>query len=141
MMPYTEPSDDEVAAVLTRVRRIAIVGLSDKPHRPSHQVAEYLVRAGYEIIPVNPTIESALGVPAVASLAELPGPVDMICVFRRSEETADVAREAVAAKTGAQVFWLQQRIFSEEAAAIANDAGMMVVMDRCAKIEHARLLG
>ena len=120
-------------------KKIAIVGLSNKPDRDSYKVAKYLQEAGYEIIPVNPVVDEVLGVKAVRSLEELPTSVDLIDVFRRSEETVPVAKMAV--KTGAKVFWLQLGIENEEAERIAREGGMEVVMNRCIKIEHARLIG
>lgn len=94
--------------------------------------------AGYEIIPVNPTITESLGQKAYPSLKEIPGQVDIVNVFRRSEDTVEPAREAVA--IGAKVLWLQLGIANEEAFQIADQAGLKVVMDRCIKVEHARLL-
>jgi uncharacterized protein len=135
----TNPSDSEIKALLERYRRIAVVGLSDKPDRPSHGVAAYLQRAGYEIVPVNPTIKEALGVPAVASLGEVPAPVEIVDVFRRSEDVPPVVDDAIAA--GAKVLWMQLGIVNEAAAARARGAGLTVIQDRCLKVEHARLLG
>lgn len=132
-------SDEEIRKILTETKKIAIVGLSNKPDRDSYKVAKYLQEAGYEIIPVNPVVDEVLGVKAVRSLEELPTSVDLIDVFRRSEETVPVAKMAV--KTGAKVFWLQLGIENEEAERIAREGGMEVVMNRCIKIEHARLIG
>ncbi len=124
---------DVIDTILDRTRRIAIVGLSDRPDRESHGVAAVLQARGYEIIPVNPTIESALGVPAVASLADIEGPVDLVDVFRRAEHLPGVAREAAA--IGAPALWNQLGLSSDEARAIAQDAGMDYVEDRCLKVE------
>lgn len=132
-------NDEEIRKILTETKKIAIVGLSNKPDRDSYKVAKYLQEAGYEIIPVNPVVDEVLGVKAVRSLEELPTSVDLIDVFRRSEETVPVAKMAV--KTGAKVFWLQLGIENEEAERIAREGGMEVVMNRCIKIEHARLIG
>jgi uncharacterized protein len=133
------PTDDELRALLTKYRRIAVVGLSTKPDRPSHGVAAYLQRAGYEITPVNPTIDEALGVPAVGSLRDLAQPPEIVDVFRRAEDVPPVVDDAVA--SGAKVLWLQQGIVNDAAAERAMAAGMTVVQDRCLKVEHARLLG
>jgi uncharacterized protein len=133
------PTDDEVRALLERYTRIAVVGLSNRPDRPSHGVAAYLQRAGYEITPVNPTIEEALGVRAVDSLSEAPQPVEIVDVFRRAEDVPPVVDDAIAA--GARVLWLQLGIVNEAAALTARAAGITVIQDRCIKIEHARLLG
>ena len=132
------PSDAEVRDLLQRYRRVAVVGLSDKPDRPSHGVAAYLQRAGYDITPVNPTVEEALGVKAVDSLAEVEQPVEIVDVFRRAEDVPPVVEDAIAA--GAKVVWLQLGIVNEEAAAKARDAGLTVIQDRCLKVEHARLM-
>ena len=133
------PSDTEVRDLLQRYRRIAVVGLSDKPDRPSHGVAAYLQRAGYAITPVNPMIDEALGVRAVDSLSEVEQPIEIVDVFRRSEDVPPVVEDAIAA--GAKVLWLQLGIVNETAAQRAQEAGMTVIQDLCLKVEHARLLG
>jgi len=133
------PSDSEVRDLLQRYRRIAVVGLSDKPDRPSHGVAAYLQRAGYAITPVNPMIDEALGVRAVDALSQIEQPVEIVDVFRRSEDVPPVVEDAIAA--GAKVLWLQLGIVNETAAQRAREAGMTVIQDLCLKVEHARLLG
>jgi uncharacterized protein len=133
------PGDDEIRDILRRYRKVAVVGLSDKPNRPSHGVAAYLQRAGYDITPVNPTIEKALGVAATDSLAQVEQPVEIVDVFRRAEDVPPVVDDAIAA--GAKVVWLQLGIVHEEATEKARAAGITVVQDRCIKVEHARLLG
>jgi predicted CoA-binding protein len=137
-MAYQHPSDQEIANILKTCKRIAVVGLSNKPDRASYQVAKYMQEAGYEIIPVNPVVDEVLGMKAVKSLSDLDGEVDIINVFRRSEETVPVA--LAAARTNAKVFWLQLGIINEEAGEIAAKAGMKVVMDKCIKVEHHRLM-
>lgn len=137
-MKLTNVNDQELKQILAESKRIAVVGLSNKPERTSYQVAKYMQEAGYEIIPVNPTITESLGQKAYPSLKEIPGQVDIVNVFRRSEDTVEPAREAVA--IGAKVLWLQLGIANEEAFRIADQAGLKVVMDRCIKVEHARLL-
>lgn len=137
-MKLTNVNDQELKQILAESKRIAVVGLSNKPERTSYQVAKYMQEAGYEIIPVNPTITESLGQKAYPSLKEIPGQVDIVNVFRRSEDTVGPAREAVA--IGAKVLWLQLGIANEEAFRIADQAGLKVVMDRCIKVEHARLL-
>ena len=119
-----------------------MLGASSNPMRPSNDVFRYLVAAGYEVVPVSPTDTEVEGVRAHPTLAEAvaaPGPFDIVDVFRRPEFCPDHAREAVAA--GARCLWLQLGIVSAEAARIALDGGLSVVMDRCTKIEHARLVG
>ncbi|QOV92557.1 CoA-binding protein [Humisphaera borealis] len=117
-------------------KRIAVVGLSDDPYRASHDVASYMASAGYEIVPVNPTLGEVMGRRAYASLAEVPGPIDLVNVFRRPEHCADVVRHAIAA--GAKGVWLQQGIVSVEARRLAVEAGIDFVQDRCLKVEHMR---
>ena len=131
------PSDAEIKALLTRHRRIAVVGLSDRPDRPSYGVAEYLRAAGYEIAPVNPQIDSWEGLEAVDTLQELPPPVEIVDVFRRAESVPEVVDDAIAA--GAKVVWLQLGIVNEAAAQKARDAGLTVIQDLCLKVEHRRL--
>jgi predicted CoA-binding protein len=133
-------SDAEARAVLASARRIALVGASSKRHRPSYGVFEYLVEQGYECVPVNPHEHEVLGVPAFATLVEAveaTGPVDIVDVFRRSEECVPHALEAV--EVGARCLWLQLGVVNWEAAQIASAAGLGVVMDRCTAIEHRRL--
>lgn len=128
--------------VLESARRIAIVGASPSPARPSHEVMAYLLRHGYDCVPVNPRASVVLGVPAFPTLAEAVaagGPFDIVDVFRRSEACAPHAAEAVA--TGARCLWLQLGVVSWEAARIAHAGGLLVVMDRCTAIEHAALRG
>ncbi len=132
-------SDEEARVVLLAARRIAVVGASSKPHRPSFGVFQYLVDQGYEVVPVNPFEREVLGVPAFASVAqavEATGPVDIVDVFRRSEECVPHASEAVA--VGAGCLWLQLGVVNWEAARIASEGGLGVVMDRCTAIEHRK---
>ena len=124
-----------ISHLLQRTRTIAVVGISDRPDRPSHFVSQYMQQAGYRIIPVNPRYDTVLGVPCWPDLASIPESVDMVNVFRPSADTPQIARQAVA--IGAQSLWLQQGIFNAEAEKIALDAGLQVVMDRCLKVEHA----
>jgi uncharacterized protein len=132
------PADDEIRDILTSVKTIAVVGRSPKPDRPSHGVAAFLKRRGYRVIPVNPgqAGQMALGETVVASLAEA-GPVDMVDIFRRSEEAGAVADEAV--RLGAKVVWMQLGVVDPAAANRARAAGVRVVMDRCPAIEIPRL--
>lgn len=126
--------------VLRATRRIAVVGASSDPSRPSFSVFRYLVHQGFECVPVNPNERSILGIQAFRDLAEAveaTGPFDMVDVFRRSELCVPHAREAVAA--GARCLWLQLGVVDWEAARIAADGGLSVVMDRCTAIEWRRL--
>lgn len=131
-------TDAEIRDILTRVKTIAVVGWSPKPDRPSHGVAAFLKRRGYRVIPVNPgqAGQSALGETVVATLEEA-GPVDMVDIFRRSEEAGAVADEAV--RLGAKVVWMQLGVVDEAAAERARAAGVQVVMNRCPAIEVPRL--
>jgi predicted CoA-binding protein len=136
---FQNPSDERRRQLLEEAKTIAVVGLSNKPERTSHMVAAAMQYAGYRIIPVNPTIagETVLGEKAVASLSEIDEPVDIVNVFRRSEDVPPVAEEAVKLKPKA--LWLQQGIVNEEAAALAKQHGIEVIMDLCIKVDHALL--
>ena len=132
--------DDQIAAILNATRRIAVVGASASEDRPSFGVFRFLVQEGFDCVPVNPNERSVLGIPAFGSLrdaAEATGPFDMVDVFRRSELVVPHAREAV--EIGARCLWLQLGVVSWEAAQIATDAGLAVVMDRCTAIEWRRV--
>ncbi|EFM12901.1 CoA-binding domain protein [Paenibacillus curdlanolyticus YK9] len=137
-MAYTHPSRDEIRTILEQSNTIAVVGLSDKPDRTSYMVSEAMQAKGYRIIPVNPNAQTILGEKCYPSLADIPEPVDIVNVFRRSEHTPPVAEEAVA--IGAKVLWLQLGIANEEAAAIATAGGVTIIMDRCIKVEDSILL-
>jgi len=133
---------DDIAGlrrILTRSSAIAVVGLSANWYRPSFFAAKYLQEHGFRIIPVNPNYREILGEPAFPTLAAIPGAVDVVDCFRGADEIPAIAREAVA--IGAKVLWMQLGIRSAEAAAIATEGRLDVVMDRCMKIEHARIMG
>jgi predicted CoA-binding protein len=133
---------DDVAGlgrILAQSRTIAVVGLSANWYRPSYFAAKYLQEHGYRVIPVNPSYAEVLGERCHPTVAAIPDPVDVVDVFRKPEEMVPLAREAVA--KGARVLWMQLGIRNDEAARIACEAGLDVVMDRCMKIEHARILG
>ncbi len=127
--------------ILHQHRRIAVVGLSAEWHRPSYFASKYMQQHGYTIFPVNPRYAGGevLGRPCVASLADLTEPVDMVDVFRRSEDVLPIAQQAIA--IGAKCLWQQIGVVNEEADALVRAAGLDSVMDRCVKIEHARLFG
>ena len=140
--PVAILGDEAIALVLRAARRIAVVGASSKPFRPSHDVMAYLLRQGYECVPVNPHERDVLGIRAFGSLreaADATGPFDIVDVFRRSGLCVPHAIEAV--ETGAGCLWLQLGVVDWEAARIATDGGLAVVMDRCTAIEHRRLRG
>ena len=134
-------TDEELRQLLLDTKVVAVVGLSANPDRPSNQVAWYLHHQGYRLFGVNPQCpdQEVFGVPVVASLDQVPEPIDIVDVFRRPEHTPDAARAAVAA--GARALWLQLGIRSPEARAIAGEADLAYVEDHCLKVDHARLLG
>jgi uncharacterized protein len=133
------PEDRELRALLGDVRTIAVVGLSSKPNRPSLEVARYLQEHGYRIVPVNPNETEVLGERAYASLADVPDRIDVVDVFRRADEAPAIARDAVAIE--ARVLWLQEGIVSDEAARIATEGGLEVIMGVCIRHVRARLMG
>ena len=132
------PNDRAIRQILETAKTIAVVGLSDKPDRDSYIVARYLQQRGYRIIPVNPTVSEVLGEKSYASVADIPEQVDIVDVFRKPDAVLPIAQEAIDA--GAGTLWLQLGVVNQEAADKAEAAGLQVVMDRCIKIEHARLL-
>jgi predicted CoA-binding protein len=129
------PPDAET--ILRRFRRIAVVGVSDRPERPSHYVAQYLIDAGYEVTPVNPQLPHVLGRPCYPDLAAVPTPVEVVDVFRRSELVPPIVDAAIA--IGARAVWMQDGVVHEAAAAKARAAGLLVVMDRCMLRDHGAL--
>jgi uncharacterized protein len=136
-MPHENPSDDELRALLTSARTIAVVGASSSPERPSHGIMKKLIAAGYEVIPVNPNEREVLGQRAYAALGDVKRPIDIVDVFRRPESTPELAEQAAAA--GAKVLWLQSGIVNEETAKRAREAGLTVVMDECIGVVHSLL--
>jgi uncharacterized protein len=141
MSGWEQPTAGQRLAILRRARTIAVVGASSNKARASNFVLTYLLSssADYEVWPVTPNETEILGVKAYPSLADLPGKPDIVDVFRRADQLPGVAREAVEA--GAGTFWMQLGLHSDEAAQIADDAGLDVVSNRCVKIEHARFNG
>jgi len=137
-MAFENPSREQIKALLQASQTVAVVGLSDKLDRVSYMVSEAMQKKGYRIIPVNPNATEILGETCYPSLSDIPEPVDIVNVFRKSELVIPVAEEAV--KIKAKAFWLQQGIFNEEAADIAKAGGLEVIMDRCIKVEDSILL-
>lgn len=129
------PSLEQMGEILKKAKRIAVVGLSNNPERTSYQVSKAMQDAGYEIIPVNPMIDEALGVKAVPSLKDIEGKVDIVNIFRRSEFLPEIAREFV--EIDADVFWAQQGVVNEEAYQFLKERGYTVIMDRCIKVIHS----
>lgn len=135
--------DDLIRDVLRESRRIAMVGASDNPARPSSIVFRYLKERGYEVFPVNPGRVGAemLGVPFYSALADIPGDIDMVDIFRAPEAVPAIVTEALALPQRPKVIWMQLTVISEEARAMAEAEGLTVIMDRCPKIEYGRLSG
>ncbi|MBP3039955.1 CoA-binding protein [Bacillaceae bacterium Marseille-Q3522] len=134
-MTIENPSRAEIGDILKKAKRIAVVGLSDKPEKTSYMIAKAMQDAGYEIIPVNPNATEVLGVKAVPSLLDVEGHVDIVNVFRRSEQLLPVAEDFL--KINADVFWAQLGLVNEEAYRLLKGKGYTVIMDRCIKVEHA----
>jgi hypothetical protein len=127
-------SEAEVIPRLLAANRIAVVGLSEEPSRPSFGIASYLLSAGKQVIPINPNLKRVLGLECYPSLEAVPGPIELVNVFRRPEHCADVVRSAIAVK--ARGVWLQSGIVNDEARALAAQAGIDFVQNRCIMVEH-----
>jgi len=123
--------------ILRECRTVAVVGVSPDSERPSHSVASYLSEHGYNVIPVNPRVKQVLGKVSYPDLSSIPEPVEVVDIFRRSEDVMPIVDEAI--RIGAKVVWMQEGVVNEEAAAKARDAGLLVVMDKCMRKEHLRL--
>jgi uncharacterized protein len=130
---------EQVRYVLGQYRTIAVVGLSPQWHRPSFFTAKYMQEHGYRIIPVNPKADYILGEPCYASLLDVPEPIGIVDVFRKTEDVPEIAQQAI--QVGAKVLWQQLGVLNHQAHEKAQAAGLTGVMDRCVKIEHARLFG
>lgn len=137
--PSRHLNDAEQRELLQNARVIAVVGFSDNPQRTSHRIGRFLQRAGYTVYPVNPTVSRIGDDVSYASLAEVPEPIDIVNVFRRSEHLTGVVKEAIAAGAGA--VWAQLGIEDEEAARLAAEAGIPMVMNSCIMVAHHRLIG
>jgi len=137
---HVNPDLREIRDLLQRADTVAVVGLSDRPYRTSHAIASALQGFGFKIFPVNPNLHgSVLGEKPYESVQDIPTPVDIVDVFRRSGKVMGVAEDAVAA--GARVLWMQSGVINEEAAAYAEEHGLTVVMDRCIKVDYATFVG
>ena len=128
--------EERIGRILAGSRTVAVVGISDNPDRPSHDVAKYLKDRGFRVIPVNPRVGEVLGEKSYGSLSEIPETVDLVDVFRRPEEVPPIAEEAV--RIGARFFWMQEGVVSERARDILEAAGIPWIMDRCVKKELAK---
>lgn len=129
-------SPEEIKAILRNYHVVAVVGLSPKPERPSFQVAQYLKKHGYRIVPVNPGQKEILGEKCYPSLKDIPFPIEVVDIFRNVEAIPGIVDEAIA--MGAKVVWMQQGLAEPDSARKAREAGLKVVMDRCMKIDHAQ---
>lgn len=134
---HENPSDEKLREILVETKTVAMVGASSNPERTSHGIMKYLLDAGYRVIPVNPKETEILGQKAYAALADIPDKIDVVDVFRRSEDTPGIADEAIA--IGAKVLWLQLGVTSEDAATRAKNAGLVVIMDKCMGATHRHL--
>jgi hypothetical protein len=128
----------EIGQLLKEYHTIAVVGLSPKENRPSHQVAAYLIGVGYRVIPVNPGQSKILGRTCYPDLLAIPEPVEIVDIFRRPEEVGPIVEQAI--EIGAKVVWMQEGIVNQAAAAMARAAGLKVIMDRCLKVDHENLV-
>ena len=124
--------------IFTETRTIAVVGMSPKATRPSHQVTRYMIEHGYEIFPVNPGQETILGLTCYPDLKAVPVPIDLVDIFRKPNDVPEVVDSAI--DIGAKIIWMQQGIVHEASAAKARGAGLVVVMDRCFKVDHQQLM-
>jgi predicted CoA-binding protein len=136
-MATQDEADKTAYEILSKYHVIAVVGCSRNEGKPSHDVPEYMQSAGYKIIPVNPSADTILGEKAYKSLLDIKFPVDVVDVFRPSPETPEIARQAVQIK--AKALWLQEGIFNDEAKKIAEDNGLLFIMNRCMMKEHYKL--
>ena len=136
MAAHPPELQDTIQSILRTAKTIAVVGLSSKPERAGHYVPAYLQARGYRIIPVNPALSEALGEKAYPNLAAVPFPVDLVLIFRRSEDTPPFVEQAI--QSGAKAVWMQSGIAHEGAAQMARQAGLAVVMDACMMVEHRR---
>ncbi|SMC27453.1 hypothetical protein SAMN02746041_02958 [Desulfacinum hydrothermale DSM 13146] len=138
-LPRENPNDPEIAEILKNAQTIAVVGISHKEHRDSHKVAKYLKEQGYTIIPVNPKYKEVLGEPCYPDLASVPHKIDIVDIFRNIEAIPGIVDEAI--RVGAGCVWMQLGLAHNESAEKARAAGLKVVMSKCTKVEHHRLLG
>jgi predicted CoA-binding protein len=139
MTTFSNPDDAAIRALLEKPKRIVVVGLSPKPHRDSHRIARYLQEHGYEVVPVYPREDEILGQKVYRRVQDVPGAIDLVDVFRRSESLPAVFDDILASE--ARAVWTQLGCVDEDGARRAREAGLTVVMDRCILVEHARLFG
>lgn len=142
-MAHDSYRDDDIRAILKSVKRIALVGASNNEARPSWIVTKYLIDRGYDVIPVNPGLagQTLFGKPVYARLADIPGPIDMVEIFRNSQVAGGITDEALALDPLPKVIWMQLSVRDDDAAARAEARGVQVIMNRCPKIEYGRMSG
>ena len=140
-MNHDQYADSYIRGILNTVKTIAMVGFSPKDNRPSYFAFKYLLERGYRVIPINPSHagKEVIGQKVYAKLSDVPEPIDMVDIFRGSEYALPIVQEALALKPRPQVIWMQLTVHNDEAAKLAEDAGLKVVMNRCPKIEYGRL--
>ena len=134
-------TDDEIRKILSEYRRVAVVGFSRYPQKPAHYVPKFLIKHGYKVIPVNPNAEEILKLRAFKSLEELEEEVDIVNVFRPSDQVLEIAKQVLKMKKKPKVFWMQEGIYNQEAAELLKRNGITVVWNRCMMREHNRLFG
>ena len=135
---FRNPANEQIRDLLARARTIAVVGLSPRPERPSHRIALRLKSWGYRVVPVRPALSEVLGEKAYSRLADVPGRIDLVNVFRAAEQVGPIVEQCVALSLPA--IWIQEGIVNEPAAERARAAGMVVVMDRCISVAYRRLM-
>ncbi len=136
--PFIQATNEEITDILTKYRRVAVVGLSPKNERPSFRVAKYLMGNGYDIVPVNPMHEKILGKTSYASLLHIPGEIEIVDIFRKASMVKEIVEQAI--EKGARVIWMQEGIVNNAAAKRAREAGLKVVMDKCMVKEHVAMV-
>lgn len=139
-MSHENPSDEQIRDLLANAHRIAIVGLSPKPHRDSNHVGRYLIGRGYEVLPVYPREERILSRKVYRRVSDIPGHVDIVTVFRRSEDLPEVVDDILAMPEPPGAVWFQYDCVHEDAARRAHESGLVVVMDRCISVDHTQLV-
>ena len=135
-LPLENADDHEVDRILSRYNRVAVIGLSNNHEKPSYQVAQYLKVHGFKIYPVNPGYEHILGEPCYPSLLDIPHTIEIVDIFRKPSAVPEIVEDAI--RCGARVIWMQAGIVNNEAAKMARDAGLQVVMSKCMMVEHKR---
>lgn len=140
MQIFDLSTQQEIERLLRNVQKIAVVGLSPKENRPSNEVSRYLLSAGYTIYPVNPGHAKILGQTCYAELPAVPFPIDVVDIFRRSEDVLPIVEQALRLDPLPKAIWMQQGVINEPAAQLAREKGIFVIMDRCIKIDHQNLI-